>query len=293
MSDRRARVEVAGSCLQAGMDRKVRSIHPVDARLRGTSNNQSLRPVTVKQILDAEQAFNDQPFQLDGQELSTITLIGRVMSVQTQSTHVSYVIHDGTQQIDVKKFIDQDDDSFGDENTNSDIFSDGAYVRVIGHIRSFNNKKSIVAFKMRAVESADEISYHNLEAIFVHLYLTKGPLQQQQPPQQQPLGMQAGGQNAYNNYAINAGYDASPYAQSGFNDSKQNDPYAHLPPLHRSIFQYVKQLQHTIEGASLDDITQRLRGQAGPKDIKEAIDQMSNDGMLYSTVSPVHWKPAA
>lgn len=144
----------------------------------------------IVQCIDVWWTDNFLPIQ--------ITFIGRINSINQQSTHISYVLDDGTSTMEVKKWLDQYDNDFeaerrdafkyglfhphctshwvSDWKTFFDYHSEGSYVRVTGHLRSFHNKKSMVAFHIRAVESADEIAHHNLEAIFVHLYLTKGPL---------------------------------------------------------------------------------------------------------------------
>jgi replication factor A2 len=55
------------------------------------------------------------------------------------------------------------------------ICSQGVYVRVIGSLKSFNNKRSVNAQVLRKVEDFNEIQYHLLEAVYVHLYHTRGP----------------------------------------------------------------------------------------------------------------------
>jgi hypothetical protein len=52
----------------------------------------------------------------------------------------------------------------------------GCYVRVVGHYRSFNDKKSVVAYRIVPIVDFNEITYHFLECIHVHLQNTRGPL---------------------------------------------------------------------------------------------------------------------
>lgn len=53
--------------------------------------------------------------------------------------------------------------------------SQGVYVRVIGQLKAFNNKRSINAQVLYLITDNNEIQYHMLEAIYVHLYHTRGP----------------------------------------------------------------------------------------------------------------------
>lgn len=47
------------------------------------------------------------------------------------------------------------------------------YVRVYGHLRSFNNKRNVVAFKILPVTDMNELTTHLLETIHSHMYLDK------------------------------------------------------------------------------------------------------------------------
>jgi hypothetical protein len=52
--------------------------------------------------------------------------------------------------------------------------SEGVYVSVYGHLRTFAGTRSIVGYRIIVVEDFNQITYHNLHAIQVHLYHTKG-----------------------------------------------------------------------------------------------------------------------
>lgn len=48
------------------------------------------------------------------------------------------------------------------------VMRENTYVRVCGTVRSFNGKKSIVAFKVIPVTDMNEMTYHMLEVIHSH-----------------------------------------------------------------------------------------------------------------------------
>ena len=79
---------------------------------RSTTGN-SLRPVTIKQLLDAEQPHPDADFKIDGSEVGHITFVGVVRNVVVQSTNITYRVEDGTGAIDVKQWLDADSDTSG------------------------------------------------------------------------------------------------------------------------------------------------------------------------------------
>ena len=51
---------------------------------------------------------------------------------------------------------------------------ENTYVRVYGNIRSFNNQRSLVAFKITPITDMNELTSHLLEVVHGHLSLTKG-----------------------------------------------------------------------------------------------------------------------
>lgn len=52
---------------------------------------------------------------------------------------------------------------------------ENTYVRVFGNVRSFANKRSMVAFKIQPVVDMNELTAHLLEVIYCHMALT-GPV---------------------------------------------------------------------------------------------------------------------
>ena len=55
------------------------------------------------------------------------------------------------------------------------MYREGLYVRVAGHLRSFNDSsRSVLAFMIQPVADFNEITMHMLEVIHAHLYLKKG-----------------------------------------------------------------------------------------------------------------------
>ena len=55
-------------------------------------------------------------------------------------------------------------------------------MRVIGNLRSFMDTRSVLAFRVMPIEMYDEVTYHFLDVIHVHLAVTKGELVRSSPP---------------------------------------------------------------------------------------------------------------
>lgn len=74
--------------------------------------NNTLRPVTIRQILNAEHPHPDAEFTLDGAELGQLTFVAVVRNISKNATNVAYSVEDGTGQIEVRQWLE----SSGDDN---------------------------------------------------------------------------------------------------------------------------------------------------------------------------------
>jgi replication factor A2 len=101
------------------------------------------------------------------QELALqVTLVGMVHDKEERATDVSFQLDDTTGQIEVKRWIDGQEQHEMQEMNNIRNFT---YVRVHGHLRSFQGKRNIVAFSVRPITDFNELTFHFLEVIYVHL----------------------------------------------------------------------------------------------------------------------------
>lgn len=127
-------------------------------------------PVTVKILATACQAAStsDEPVRVHGQELQNITLVGKILSLEAGTTSFNYVLTDGTGQVEVKQWID-------DENADSmiELAKEGRYVRIFGNVRSVNGNHIVQSFTIRPITDFNEVTFHNLEVIYVHNFFTK------------------------------------------------------------------------------------------------------------------------
>lgn len=66
-------------------------------------------PLTVKQLLEAEE--KDSKFKVDGRPISQVTILGQILSIETQSTNVNYLVDDSTGKVNVRIYIDSDEEN--------------------------------------------------------------------------------------------------------------------------------------------------------------------------------------
>ena len=95
--------------------------------------------------------------------------MGIIRNAEKAATNIVYKIDDMTAApMDVRQWADTDDAS--GENT---VVPPETYVKVAGHLRSFQNKKSLVAFKIMPLEDMNEFTTHILEVVNAHMMLSK------------------------------------------------------------------------------------------------------------------------
>jgi len=132
-----------------------------------TSFIQTLTPLTVKQLYAAIQS--QDVFQRNGYELNQVTIVGIINKLIQHSQNIVMDITDSTGSIEVRVWFDENDknDFLASQK---DSWVEDKWVRVTGHLRSFNDKRNIVAFRVTPIEDFNEIVYHNLEVIYVDMY---------------------------------------------------------------------------------------------------------------------------
>ncbi|KAJ7514177.1 hypothetical protein O6H91_23G031800 [Diphasiastrum complanatum] len=259
---------------------------PFSSRKSG-SQSSGLLPLTVKQISGATQKPSDDNFYVDGQDVNHVTLVGMVFNREERATDISFLVDDGTGRIEVKRWIDGQDTN---ESMEMNSVQNGVYVRVHGHLRSFQGKRNVVAFSVRLITDFNEVTFHFLECIYVHVSNLKsqrgvnpshvpqstntfgGPGIHTLPP---TLGSMA--QNSsYNQYM-----PSTTMAGSGL-------PVDECQKRVHAIFEEPASLGIEI-GLHVDDVARRMVGYT-KKQVKDAIDFLVNEGFIYSTIDDDHFK---
>ncbi|KAJ2892792.1 replication factor A protein 2, partial [Zalerion maritima] len=260
---------------------------------RGKSyEEETLRPVTIKQILDSTQSSPDSTFfQIDGSDISQLTFVGQVRNITTQTTNLTYRLDDGTAVIEVKKWIDADKPptsemdvdggaAGGSTELEKPIVLD-SYVRVWGRLKSFNGKKHVGAHVVRVVDDFNEVNYHMLEATYCHLYYTRGPLNSNTGGARNEDGGMF-----VDSYGNTAGGGGGGGAGSG-GDADFAQKLSSLPPMARKVCFFLRDNNSSNEGIHLNRISQGTG--LSVRDVAEAIETCIASGHAYTTVDDETW----
>ncbi|CAL5020753.1 unnamed protein product [Urochloa decumbens] len=231
-------------------------------------NAQTLLPLTVKQIMDAAQASDDKSnFAIDGVEVSTVRLVGRMLGKVDRVTDVQFILDDGTGKIDVNRWENESSDAKEMADVN-----DGNYVIVNGGLKGFQGKRHVVAYSVRRVTNFNDITHHFLQCIHVHLELTRS-----KPPHINASTATPG----HANQVRLPNNQATTFSAPG--NTAGND----LPDLVMSVL-HDPALIDREDGVPIDHIANRL--QRPEAVIKEVLNQHESDGHVYNTIDDRHYK---
>ncbi|KAL8736123.1 MAG: hypothetical protein Q9181_002538 [Wetmoreana brouardii] len=249
---------------------------------RGTISRETLRPCTIKQVLDASQPHPDADFKIDDVEVQQLTFVGQIRNISTQTTNITYKLDDGTGTVEVKQWIDAETnnsmDMMGDAGAGAGHGArqakesglvENEWARVWGRLKAFNNRRHVGAHVIRPVTDKMEIQYHLLEATYVHLYFTRGP-----------LGDPSGGGKA-NGQQMDGQYGGDNEMSIGGRQMPGVSPNA------RRVYQCLKESPQNNEGLHVQNIAASLRMPV--TDVMKAGDELLTQSMIFTTVDDNTW----
>eukprot|EP00249_Psilotum_nudum_P036570 c8027_g1_i1 orf=121-1023(+) len=264
---------------------------PFSPARRSGSQHTGLLPLTVKQMSSATQKPADDTFYVDGVDVNNVTLVGMVFEKEEKVTDVSFSLDDGTGRIEVKRWIDGQDTH---ESMEMSSIRNGAYVRVHGHLRSFQGRRNVVAFSVRPITDFNEITFHFIECVFVHLSNLKSTGVTSTPATASTPYV---GHNPVMNTSAFGGSRTGPQNVGGIGNYNQYMP----PPASASgssMGEIYKRVQAIFEepaslapeaGLHIDEVARRMPG-FSKKQVKDAVEFLVNEGVIYSTIDDDHFK---
>mmetsp|Transcript_31127 Transcript_31127/g.60101 ORF Transcript_31127/g.60101 Transcript_31127/m.60101 type:complete len:249 (-) Transcript_31127:153-899(-) len=226
----------------------------------GNKRNQSLTPVTIKQINNAKQV-NQSEFYIDDKSVSQVKIVGMILQVEIQATNTNYIIDDTSGMITVRIYTNDET-----QELNSGCRED-VYVTVVGNLRELGGKRVVVAFQVNPLKNFTGIVLHNLDVIHTHCKNKYGPLDEKGNQKATPMLA-----------TVNETYSAD----AGQEDGMQK----HQADVLKIFNTYSK---NSEAGTSVTEVISKLP-QYDPKIIREAVDFLSSEGHLYSTIDEEHFK---
>ncbi|KAL8682237.1 MAG: hypothetical protein Q9186_001696 [Xanthomendoza sp. 1 TL-2023] len=253
----------------------------------GTISRDTLRPCTIKQVLDASQPHPDADFKIDDIEVQQLTFVGQIRNISTQTTNITYKLDDGTGTVEVKQWIDSEASTMdlgggggggggmGGGSKASAGLVENEWARVWGRLKAFNNRRHVGAHVIRPVTDKMEITYHLLEATYVHLYFTRGPLEA-------AGGGGGGGKGGVDGAQMDGQYGRGDSEMGGGARGTLN-----VGPNARRVFQCLKESPQNNEGLNVQHIAASLRMPL--TEVMKAGDELLTQSLIFTTVDDHTW----
>lgn len=147
-------------------------------------------------------------------------------------------------------------------------------MRILGQLKSFQNRRSVSAGHIRPVVDFNEVMYHRLDAVHHHLQRTKG--------------LKSSETDGHSSAAAGATADMSAYSNN-LNQNKA-DAYQHLPALSRKIMNLVvAEGDNSSEGVHVAHIARVLKGDLAQ--VREIVEELTSEGYLYTASDDDHVLP--
>ncbi|KAL8913904.1 MAG: hypothetical protein Q9171_001397 [Xanthocarpia ochracea] len=239
---------------------------------KNTISRDTLRPCTIKQVLDASQPHPDADFKIDDVEVQQLTFVGQIRNISTQTTNITYKLDDGTGTVEVKQWIDSEASTMdleGGNSKNNAGLVENEWARVWGRLKAFNNRRHVGAHVIRPVTDKMEITYHLLEATYVHLFFTRGPLD-------------ASGANG-----ANGGQTDGQYGGDGEMGMGGARGMPNVGPNARRVYQCLKESPQNNEGLNVQHIAASLRMPL--TEVMKAGDELLTQSLIFTTVDDTTW----
>ncbi|XP_044463225.1 replication protein A 32 kDa subunit A isoform X2 [Mangifera indica] len=258
--------------------------NPSPARSR---DSLGLVPLTVKLISEASQSGDEKSnFVVNGSEVTNVTLVGMVFGKEERASDVTFTLDDGTGRVLCKRWASEVFDT-----KEMEAVQDGMYVRLNGHLKSFQGKKQLVAFSVRPVTSFDEVTFHFIDCIYFQSQKSKLQVQGSSihQPQLVDSSLHTPVQTGSNNYqTAPSNHLSSQFGIDGLKDCDQLILDYLQQPSSRFVMHQNFVLLERERGVHIDELSQQLK--IPKKKIMDSIASLENEGLIYSTIDEFHYK---
>jgi len=237
-------------------------------------------PITGETLLRATQVENEVAVFEHGQmKFHQVCFVGVIRSVLKRANDMTYLIDDMTTDgpISVKLQADEGDDIENEgqmmqQHHGSSQFIENQYVRVFGIVKHIGGQKLLQAFKVFPVKELNEITNHMLECMNASTFYAEKA------------------SKGDGDTSMHATTSTTPGPLKTNTSNMNQESSGGLTPLQKQVQAIVKQQSRTSEqGVHVKEVCTFLKSTPESK-IREALDFLSTEGHIYSTMDEHHFK---
>lgn len=253
---------------------------PSGGRQRKDYGEQTIIPLTNRMVLSANKNAEDDMALPDGRALHQVKIVGAVRSAEDSSTKVNYQIEDGTGLVEVQKWVD-DNESPAAAEFRQQSMQEHIYVRVIGQVKEYDGKKSIVAYSIRPVSTGNELSYHMLEVVHSAEKYKKGQ------------SIVSTGAPYTSNTASGVGFNSGPTAKPTMGAmTPAVGGGGNGGSVQAIVLDFIRANgEDSEEGCGIQQCISSI-AQFSEQDIRKAVGSLAAEGEIYSTINEDTYKTA-
>ena len=169
-------------------------------------------------------------------------------------------------------------------------------MHIFGRINSFQGKCSVNVFDVVPITNFNEITHHFTEVIFAHLSNLETAKKQEMQMNDNSMMMMGGNNNGNTMSSMGPGYGndqgmgGNGGSGGGWNGNAMNKDSGR-PAIQQMILKVVKspQFANSETGCNVQAIFDRLPNE-DIQNLKDAIDLLAEEGVMYSTLDDEHYK---
>lgn len=150
--------------------------------------------------------------------------------------------------------------------------------RVIGSVRTNQEKKTVMVFRIIQLEDPAEIEGHSLEVTHAKL-----KIRQVREKENYNINGGSGAEGGGLSNSMVGGYG------NGLSNQQMSSGNSFGNPKHDLVYKMVSGCQRE-EGINRDELEQQLKGKVNKQEITDSLDYLSGEGHIYSTIDDDHFK---
>jgi len=223
---------------------------------------QNIIPLLIQEVLNAPE----EGFSIEGTEVGMVTVVGKVLSVDKAATKTTYQIEDSTGEVEGVQWVQ-------DGSTQKEYY-EGTFVRMVGSIRTQGEKRHLVLYSILEVPTTEERDFHALQVAYSHLKLKQ-------------LNAKMNGEmdhSGLSNSMMGGGLGGTNFGGAAMSSSASfgNKNYD-------TVYNLIRQ-NTDDQGINITALLNEVKGKMSKQEMDGAIDFLSSEGHIYSTIDDEHFK---
>ncbi|CAL5227370.1 g10320 [Coccomyxa viridis] len=229
-----------------------------------------VKSCTIKQLKEACEKHTRHQEDIGSHQ--NVTIVAKIQSVKDASSGamMKMVVYDGTGSFNVEHYMPQDDEQAMQRMSE---WREGVYVRLYGNMTEFEGNFRLLAYIVRKVTDFNEVTYHNLQAIFQHAHHAKGG---------SGTGLLANGD------AAGGAPAAAGPANPAFGNDVGNDGLTHPQRQVKAVMDSERH-QTNPDGLTVEQIMSEVPG-LQHQAVQSALNVLQENGHVYTASDEYHYR---